>query len=425
VAIRTKHLAAPAGAGVGRTRSIPGAALLLAFAMWMVWSVLVVHLPAAGFDYSTNQLFWLTALPGLAGATLRLFCAFMVPIFGGRKWTAVSTAALLAPALGIGFAVQDPATGYPTMLALALLCGVGGGNLAASGARGLDAGLGAFGAPLAQLVAPLAISAAVFGAAGGRPQAWLEAGAPRQLWLQNAGFIWVPFILIGVLCAWFGMREPALPGVSFAEQSVIFRRKHNWIMCWLCSGALGSFLGYAAAFPLLLKTEFPAADPLAWAFIGPLAGVLARAAGAGLAHRTGAARVMLGAFCLMAGAVLGLLHFLPQGGAGGSLAGFFGMSVLLFGGAGCASAGTERMIPLIFKREGGKESAAVLGFTSALAAYGAFFIPKSLGSSIALTGSPGFALWCFAAFYASCVVVTWHYYIRKPAGQLVRTDYAA
>ncbi|HSQ04266.1 MAG TPA: MFS transporter, partial [Burkholderiales bacterium] len=110
--------------------SIP--ALLLSFAVWMVWSVVVVNLPNVGFKFTTNQLFWLTALPALCGATLRIFYSFMVPIFGGRRWTAISTASLLLPALGMGFAVQDPTTSYPTFVALALLCGFGGGNFASS-----------------------------------------------------------------------------------------------------------------------------------------------------------------------------------------------------------------------------------------------------------------------------------------------------
>jgi NNP family nitrate/nitrite transporter-like MFS transporter len=380
--------------------------------MWMVWSVLVVHLPGAGFNYSTNQLFLLTALPGLSGATLRLFYAFMMPIFGGRQWTAISTAALLVPALGIGLAVQDPATGYPTMLALALLCGVGGGNLAAAGAHGFDAGRSALGAALAQLLAPLAISAAVFGAAGGPAQRWLVAGAVRQAWLQNAGFIWAPPILLGALCAWFGMREPARARASFAAQAVIVKRKHTWIMCWLCTGSFGSLIGYAAGFPLLLKTEFPTVDSLGWAFLGPLAGVLAGAAGAGRAARLGAARVALGSFCVMAGAVLGVLRCLPYGAAGGSFAGFFGMFMLLFAAAGVASGATTRMIALLFKDAAG-ESAAVLCFTSALAAYGAFFIPKGYGSAIALTGSPAPALWWFAGFHASCIAITWCCYLQS------------
>ena len=86
--------------------SIP--ALLLAFAVWMVWSAVVVDLPRLGFAYSADQLFWLAALPGLSGATLRIFYSFMVPIFGGRRWTAISTASLLVPAFGIGERRQEP-----------------------------------------------------------------------------------------------------------------------------------------------------------------------------------------------------------------------------------------------------------------------------------------------------------------------------
>ncbi|HEX5773867.1 MAG TPA: nitrate/nitrite transporter, partial [Geomobilimonas sp.] len=110
--------------------SIP--ALFLAFAVWMVWSIVCVNLPLIGFKFDANKLFWLAALPGLSGATLRIFYSFMVPIFGGRKWTAISTATLLIPAMGIGFAVRDLNTSYSTLLILALLCGFGGGNFASS-----------------------------------------------------------------------------------------------------------------------------------------------------------------------------------------------------------------------------------------------------------------------------------------------------
>ena len=110
--------------------SIP--ALMLAFSIWMLWSVVVVNLDRAGFMLSKNQLFWLTALPALSGATLRIFYSFLVPVFGGRKWTAISTASLLIPALGMGFALRDPTTSFPTLLILALLCGLGGGNFSSS-----------------------------------------------------------------------------------------------------------------------------------------------------------------------------------------------------------------------------------------------------------------------------------------------------
>ncbi len=110
--------------------SIP--ALLLSFAIWQVWSVVVAKLPSVGFKFTTEQLFWLAALPGISGAALRIFYSFMVPIFGGRLWTTLATWSLMIPAVGIGYAVQNPSTPYLMFLALALLCGLGGGNFASS-----------------------------------------------------------------------------------------------------------------------------------------------------------------------------------------------------------------------------------------------------------------------------------------------------
>ena len=427
--------------------SIP--ALMLAFAIWMVWSVVVVNLPAIGFKYSTNQLFWLAAVPGLSGATLRIFYSFMVPIFGGRKWTAISTASLMIPALGIGFAVQDPNTSYPTMLVLALLCGFGGGNFASSMsnisfffpkaqkgyALGMNAGLGNLGVSAVQFVVPLVITAAVF---GGEAQTWVKAAETKQVWLQNAGFIWVPFILLSSLAAWFGMNDLASAKASFSEQAVIFKRKHNWLMCWLYIGTFGSFIGYSAAFPLLTSTLFPDVNPLKYAFVGPLVSALARVAGGWISDKLGGARVTVWTFAAMIVAVLGVLHFLPDAsnaaGNPGNFAGFFGMFLVLFACTGVGNASTFRMIPVIFLTlhqraaagqpeavkaqaiaSANKEAAAVLGFTSAIAAYGAFFIPKSYGTSIALTGSADAALWCFIGFYVSCIAVTWWFYSRKGA----------
>lgn len=427
--------------------SIP--ALLLAFAVWMVWSVVVVNLPNIGFKYSTNQLFWLTALPGLSGATLRIFYSFMVPIFGGRKWTTIATASLLIPAIGIGFAVQDINTGYPTMLILALLCGFGGGNFASSMANisffypksqkgyalGMNAGLGNLGVSAVQFVVPLVITAGVFGTLGGEAQIWTKAGQTKQFWLQNAGFIWVPFILITTLAAWFGMNDIASAKASFADQAVIFKRKHNWLMCWLYVGTFGSFIGYSAGFPLLIKSQFPDVNPLQYAFLGPLVGALARVAGGWIADKFGGAKVTFWTFVVMIAAVYGVINFLPHAGVSlGNFWGFFWMFMLLFAGTGVGNASTFRMIPVIFLTErqreaagkgaaaqakaivdANKEGAAVLGFTSAIAAYGAFFIPKSYGTSIALTGGPDAALWGFIGFYVSCVVVTWWFYSRKNA----------
>ncbi len=246
--------------------SIP--ALLLAFSVWMVWSMVVAKLPLIGFAFTPEQLFWLAALPALSGATLRIFYGFMVPIFGGRLWTTLSTASLLLPAIGIGYAVQNPETPYFIFLVLALLCGLGGANFASSmanigyffpkaekgNALALNAGLGNLGVSVMQFLVPLVITAGVFGAVGGEGVALQDGGT---LWLQNAGFIWVPFILASTIAAWLGMNDIADAKASFAQQSVIFGRTQNWLMCVLYIGTFGSFIGYSAGFPLLSKIAFP------------------------------------------------------------------------------------------------------------------------------------------------------------------------
>lgn len=423
--------------------SIP--ALLLAFAVWQVWSVVVAKLPLVGFKFSTNELFWLAALPGLSGATLRAFYSFMVPIFGGRKWTAITTASLLAPAIGIGFAVQDPTTPYWVFLVLALLCGFGGGNFASSmanisffypksqkgSALALNAGFGNLGVSVVQFVVPLAITTAIFGALAGGPQIGTQADKPIELWLQNAGFFWVPFIAAATVAAWLWMNDIASTKASFRDQATIFKRKHCWIMCWLYVGTFGSFIGYSAGFPLLAKTQFPQIDALQFAFLGPLVGAISRAASGWIADRYGGGRVTLVVFVAMALGVGGVLYFVGHKSDPGAFWGFFACFIFLFFFSGVGNASTFQMIPVIFRseikrlmpgageaeqiRQAEKEAAATIGFTSAIAAFGAFFIPKSYGTSIAMTGAPDGALLTFLAFYVTCVLMTWWFYTRKRA----------
>ncbi|MDE0697951.1 MAG: NarK family nitrate/nitrite MFS transporter [Boseongicola sp.] len=420
--------------------SIP--CLLLAFSVWMVWSVVVARLPAIGFEYTTDQLFWLAALPGLSGATLRIFYSFMIPIFGGRLWTTMSTASLLLPAIGIGLAVQNPDTSYLVFLVLALLCGFGGGNFASSmaniayffpkrtkgNALALNAGLGNLGVSVMQFVVPIVITIGVFGAIGGGPQ---ELGDGSRLWLQNAGFVWVPFIVVSVVAAWFGMNDIADAKASLSNQLTILQRKHNWIMCILYTGTFGSFIGYSAGFPLLMKTQFPEVNVLQYAFLGPLVGALSRAATGWISDRYGGGRVTFWVFLGMAVAVFGVLQFLPQDNGDGSFWGFFFCFMALFFLTGVGNASTFQMIPSIMRQEiprlhpdigeadthrrAEMEGAAIIAFTSAIAAYGAFFIPKAYGTSISMTGGPAAALWCFLTFYVVCVVVTWVFYTRKNA----------
>lgn len=423
--------------------SIPN--LFLAFAVWTIWSILVVKMPQLGFEYSSNQLFWLAALPALSGATLRIFYSFMVPIFGGRRWTAISTASLLLPCLWIGFAIQNTDTPYLIMLILALLCGFGGGNFASSmanisffypqaqkgGAMGMNAGLGNLGVSGMQLLGPLVIATSLFGPIGGDPLTIQEgANAGDPLWLQNAAFLWVPLIIIASLAAWFGMNDIADAKASFREQAVIFKRKDNWLMCWLYLGMFGSFIGFAAGFPLLSGMQFPNVDPVKYAFLGPLVGALARPMGGMLADKLGGARVTLWTFAVMIAGVVGVIFFLPSDLTPGSFWGFFGCFLVLFIASGIGNGSTFRMVPVIFRnllghempgkadeaqKAANRESAAVLGFISAFAAYGGFFIPKAYGTSIDLTGGVAAALVGFIVFYASCLVLTWWYYARKNA----------
>ena len=421
--------------------------LLLSFSVWMVWSVVVAKLPTVGFKFTNDELFWLASMPGLSGATLRIFYSFMPAIFGGRLWTTLSTWSLLIPAIGMGMAVQNPETPYWIFLALSLLCGFGGGNFASSmanisfffpkaekgNALAINAGLGNLGVSVVQFVVPLVITSGVFGWLGGEPQSATQAGVTSTLWLQNAGYVFVPFIIASAFAAWFGMNDIASMKASFADQSVIFSRSHNWIMCWLYTGTFGSFIGFSAAFPLLAKILFPDINVLKYAFLGPLVGALARAAAGKPCDRYGGGRITLWVFAAMAVGVLGVLYAIGMKTNPSAFPVFFTSFLFLFAASGVGNASTFQMIPVIMRKEvarletnmnpaelvkqSDKESAAIIGFTSAIAAFGAFFIPKSFGSSIAMTGSAAPALYAFLAFYLSCIVITWWFYTR-PGGLL-------
>lgn len=422
--------------------SIP--ALLLSFSVWMIWSMVTVRLNSVGFNFDSNQLFLLAALPSLSGATLRVFYSFMVPIFGGRRWTALSTASMLIPCLWLGFAVQNPNTPYWVFACIALLCGFGGGNFSSSmsnisffypksrqgTALGLNAGLGNLGVSVMQFAVPLAVVSGIFGPFNGQPQT-LDNGA--LLWLQNAGWIWVPFIALISVVAWFGMNDIADVKASFSEQSVIFKRKHNWIMCWLYVATFGSFIGFSAGFAMLSKTQFPDINPLSYAFLGPLVGALSRPVGGWLADKFGGARITLWNYVMMCVFVLAVVAFLPGTNSQGNFWGFLGSFILLFFFSGIGNGSTFRMIPVIFRNEWARrvqrgeageaeaakhasvESAAVIGFSAAIGAFGGFFIPKAFGSSLSITGSAEWALFAFLAYYISCIAATWWWYARKGA----------
>jgi NNP family nitrate/nitrite transporter-like MFS transporter len=399
--------------------------LLLSFSVWMIWSAVAVNLNSIGFHFSKEQLFTLAAVPGLTGATLRIIYSFVVPIFGGRNWTVLSTALLLIPCIGIGQAVQDPNTSYETMLILAALCGFGGGNFSSSMANishffpknkqgfalGINAGLGNLGVSALQFTVPLIIGMSVFGDVGGASQIMTAAdGAIKQVWLQNAAYIWVLPIIFFTLAAAFGMHNLPTAKSNLGEQLVIFKRKHMYLTTWLYVMSFGSFIGYSAAFPLLIKTQFVGVNPLQYAFIGPLLGALIRPIGGLISDKVGGANITFWNLLVMIVAVLGVIHFIQPESK--EFLGFFACFMLLFTTTGIANGSVFRMIGVIFQP---KEKAPVLGFSSAIAAYGAFVLPKCFGWSIEATGAADTALYGFIAYYITCLFVTYYWYFRKNA----------
>jgi NNP family nitrate/nitrite transporter-like MFS transporter len=256
-----------------------------------------------------------------------------------------------------------------------------------------------------------------------------------SIWVQNAGFIWVPLIALSMIACWFGMDNIASVRAGFAEQVAIIGHKQQWRMSWLYTGTFGSFIGLAAGFPMLVNTEFPAVDAFKFAFIGPLVAALVRPLGGWLADRMGGAMITFWIFVVMTVAPLIAALFLPAAGGDGSLLGFVLAFMALFVAAGIGNGSTFRMIPIIFRtlrerevrdqndqaaleqarRVGSTEGAATLGFSSAVAAFGGFFIPIAYGTSIKLTGSPQGALIFFSLFYLSCTLGTWRWYARRGA----------
>jgi NNP family nitrate/nitrite transporter-like MFS transporter len=400
-------------------------ALLLSFATWFIWSAAVVHLNNVGFKLSVQQRFWLAAMPGLAGATWRLVHSFLILRFGSRTVVTLSTASLLVPAIGLGLAVQNPNTPYGVLLLLAAGAGFGGGNFSSfmpstslhfprarqGTALGVQAGLGNFGVSLAQFLIPLVIATPLFGALGGPAQTWTRGDVTKQMWLQNAGFIWVLPILISTVLAWWGLNNLPLRK-PIKDQFRVFQLKHTWIMLVLYIMTFGSFSGLSASFPLLIKElfgSFPnAPEPLAFAFLGPLIGSATRPPGGWVSDKIGGGLVtLLCAVLLGVGSLVITVTLSPASAA--DFPAFLTCMLLLFFAAGIGNGSTFQQIPFIFPPQ---EAGPVLGFTAAVAAYGAFVFPALFGWALGRFGSVKGVFLAFAVFYALCAGLTWWYYAR-------------
>lgn len=416
--------------------------LLLAFCVWMLFSAVAVNLNKVGFNFTTDQLFMLTALPSISGALLRVPYSFVIPIFGGRRWTAISTLFLIIPCIWLGIAVQNPATSYATFVVISLLCGFAGANFASSmanisfffpkerqgGALGINGGLGNLGVSVMQLIAPFIITLGAFSFISSNGVAQPDGST---LWLENAAWIWVPFLLIFTVAAWFGMNDLAANKASLREQLPVLKRAHMWILSVLYLSTFGSFIGFSAGFAMLSKTQFPDVVILHFAFFGPFIGALARPIGGALSDKFGGIRVTLINFIVMAIFSFLLFFTLPNESQSGSFVAFYSVFMVLFLTAGLGSGSTFQMIAVVFrkittervKKEGGSEkeaqreavteSAAALGFISAIGAIGGFFIPNAFGISLSLSGSPAGAMKIFFGFYVACILITWLVYGRK------------
>ncbi|MEQ6973361.1 NarK family nitrate/nitrite MFS transporter [Klebsiella pneumoniae] len=418
--------------------------LLLAFCVWMLFSAVAVNLNKVGFHFTTDQLFLLTALPSLSGAILRVPYSFMVPLFGGRYWTVLSTVILIVPCIWLGVAIQNITTPFWVFIIIALLCGFAGANFASSmgnisfffpkakqgSALGVNGGLGNLGVSVMQMVAPAVIFLPLFTFLGVHGVTQPDGST---ITLSNAALVWVPLLLLATVAAWFGMNDIAGSKASIRDQLPVLKRPHMWLLSLLYLATFGSFIGFSAGFAMLAKTQFPTVDILKLAFFGPFIGALARSFGGIISDRLGGVRVTLVNFVLMA-LFTGLLFLTLPGSGSGSFLAFYVVFMGLFLTAGLGSGSTLQMIAVIFrqltidsvKQRGGSDeeaqheavtdTAAALGFISAIGAIGGFFIPKAFGTSLAMTGSPVGAMKVFFVFYVVCVLVTWLVYgRRKPA----------
>ncbi|MBI5309531.1 MAG: NarK/NasA family nitrate transporter [Actinobacteria bacterium] len=412
-----------------RTLVITTFNLTLAFAVWFVVSAIVARLKDSGFELSKTELYWLVAMPGLAGGTLRLAHMFLIPIFGTRKVITFSTASLLVPLIGWYFAMQQNTTSYTTLIVLAFVAGLGGGNFSSfmpstslffpkkklGTALGVQAGIGNFGVSLVQFLTPWLIGLSVVGTSlmfdKGGPD---KPPAATEVFLGNAFLFWIPFVIIGTIVAWVYLKDVPVHA-KMSEQMNIFREKHTYTMTSLYLMTFGTFSGLAAAFPVLIKNQFgdfaSAPDPLKYAFIGPLVGSLARVVAGPISDRFGGAKVTT-----VAGIGATVFAFLVSFWVKPDSIDDFTPFVLAMTGvfffAGVGNASTFKQIPMLFDKV---KSAGVIGWTAAVAAYGPFLFSLLISFSASSTGTPANFFIGLSIFCALNVVLNWVYFARKGA----------
>jgi NNP family nitrate/nitrite transporter-like MFS transporter len=432
----------------------------LGFSVWLVWSVSAALLVKAGFDFTPQQLFVLVAAPNLVGSLLRLPYTFAVPKFGGRNWTMTSALLLIIPTVLFVVAVQNPGTPYWVFVTIAATAGFGGGNFASSMANinffypmsqkgtalGLNAAGGNLGVALIQFFLPVIVGGAgVFGL--------VKAGA-GGIHLARAGWLYAGLAVVAAGAAYLFMNNLGTAVSRPREQLAVVRKRQTWVMSLLYIGTFGSFIGYSAALPLLIKLEFwvPAPAPTGsginfayYAFLGALVGSVTRPLGGWMADRWGGAKVTLGSFVAMIAGTLAVLVTLrrlaPNPTQTAVIAEdnaslfpwFLAFFLFVFAATGVANGSVYRMVPLVWRHEaekagaegtperyaallkGTKEASAALGIIGAMGALGGFLIPMTFGAP--WIDSPVDAVQnafvVFASYYVVCALVTWFVYLRR------------
>ena len=395
-------------------------ALVLSFVAWTLWATIAAKLKFIGFNFSDDQIFTLAALPGLVGATGRLFYTYLPGLIGGRNSTFITTALLLLPLFGLGRALQDPTTSYETFVLLVSFIGIAGANFSASMANigfffpkankgfalGINAGIGNLGVSLIYLTTPILLGwnlSSLFGES--------VPGPDGMMYVQNVCYFWTIPTALTLVLVWLFMDNLPLPKQSPKSMMSIFGNKHTWLMCWIYTCGFGSFIGFSAALGLLVAKEFPEMPFSYAAFLGPFIGAGIRPVGGLLADKMDSgSRVTLISLFVMLGASFLVLF----GVEAHRFSVFFGAFLLLFLTTGFINGASFRMIPYIFSNP--FHSSLVTGFTAAIAAYGAFFIPKLFGFAYANYGVVAPAFYILIAFTVSTIVITWYFYDRKGSG---------
>ena len=435
-----------------RTLVITTFNLTLAFSTWFLASAIAPKLQGLGFALSANQLYWLAAMPGLAGGTLRLVWMFLPPIMGTRRMVTLTSLLLIIPLVGWAIAIQNPETTYTTFMLLAFLSGIGGGAFSGfmpstsyffprrlqGTALGLQAGIGNFGVSLVQFVTPWIVGFSMIGALGTSQTMKNPAtGITSQVWYQNAAYIYVPFLVVGLVLAWTMLKSVPVTA-NIKEQMDIFGNVDTWLMTMLYIMTFGTFSGLSAQFGLLIKNLYGAGnaaivqvladgstqalisgytvpDPLKYAFLGPLVGAGTRVLFSPLTDRMGGGIWTLVSGIGILGSIFYTMPALTPDVVDGATAlttefhRFLWGMIAIFFFTGIGNASTFKQMPMIFER---RQAGGVIGWTGAIAAYGPFFFGIGLVTFGALT------FYWIGAFYAViCIGITWWRYARRGAAR--------